>query len=139
MFDCVTPLFFVYYVITYPSKMPKWLGLPLAFFLGVAIDMFSNTPGLSSASLTLTAFIQPYLLQLYQDKESRDDLSPSIATMGWMKFSTFSFFLTTVFCIVYFTLDAFNFDHILLWLCATGGSWLLTYIFILVIDSVKKA
>lgn len=138
LFDCAVPLLYVYYVILFPANMPKWLALPLAFLLGLTIDSFSNTPGLSSFSLTLVAFIQPYLLQLYLDRESREDFPPSVKEMGWMKFSTFAFMLTFVFCVVYFSLDAFSFNNFLHWLESVAGSLTLTLLTILVFDSVRK-
>lgn len=139
LFNCATPLLYVYFVLLFPNNMPRWMGLPFAFILGIAIDSVTNTPGLAAFSLTLTAFIQSYLLPLYLDKEdSISTFNPSIASMGWMKYMSYSLVLTIVFILTYFSLEAFNFYHWLHWLMSVAGSWLLTFVLIITIDCVKR-
>lgn len=139
LFACATPLLFVYFIILYPSTMPRWAGLILAFILGLSIDAANNTPGLAAFSLTLTAFVQSYLLPLYLDKEdTMSTFYPSIASMGWMKYLSYAFVLTFLFTFTYFTLEAFNFYHWLHWLMSVAGSWLLTFLLIITIDCVKR-
>ena len=60
-----TPLLYVYLVLLFPKTYARWLQLLLCFAMGLCIDMFTNTPGLAAASMTLTGFIQPYILDLY--------------------------------------------------------------------------
>ena len=52
----------------------KALLLPLVL-LGLGVDIFSNTPGVGAASLTLTALLQPYLLSLFVS-QGEDTLLP---------------------------------------------------------------
>ena len=139
LFGCATPLLYVYFVLLFPASMPRWLSLPLAFVLGIAIDSFTNTPGVASFSLTLTAFAQSYLLRLYLDKDDNEDLSPSIHTMGWLKYFSYAFCLTLLFCLTYFSVEAFSFYHWLHWLMSTLGSWVLTLILILTLNSTRNS
>lgn len=139
LFDCATPLLYVYFVLMFPNDMPRWLGLPLAFILGIAIDAVTNTPGLAASTLTLTAFLQSYLLPLYLDKEDRvSTFHPSIATMGWIRYLSYSFILSFIFILTYFTLEAFSFYHWIHWLLSVLGSWCITFILIITIDCVKR-
>ena len=87
MFGVATPLFYVYFVTSLPHNYPKWGVLLWSFCLGLAVDIFSNTPGLAAASLTLLAFIQPRFFELFVSRDTVDDIKPSLASMGLVKFS----------------------------------------------------
>lgn len=62
LFGVATPLLYVYFVTQLPRNYPKWASLLWGFMMGLLVDIFSNTPGMASASLTLIAAIQPYYL-----------------------------------------------------------------------------
>ena len=80
LFDVAIPLLYVYFTITFQRGTPKWMILLWSFALGLAIDVFSNTPGLASGSMTLIAAIQPYLLELFVPRDSADNREVSIST-----------------------------------------------------------
>ena len=67
-------------VIGIRRNIPKWLSLTSAFIIGLIVDIFANTPGVAAASMVLIALIQPYLLLLFINRESPDDLEPTIKT-----------------------------------------------------------
>ena len=64
LFHCATPLLYVYFVVMFPRAYPRWAALLWSFALGLTVDMFSNTPGVAAASMTLIGFLQPYLIEL---------------------------------------------------------------------------
>lgn len=110
----------------------------LCFVMGLVVDMFTNTPGLACASLTLVGFLQPYLLELYLKKEDDPAFRPSIANMGFGKFLSYSFFLILVYCIAFFALEAFTFTDWLMWIESAFGSLVLTLLLIITIDSLRR-
>ena len=61
----------------------------------------------------------------------------SIATMGFGKFATFSAILVSIYCVVFFALEAFNFFEWQMWLLRAVSSALLTLLFVLAIESVR--
>ena len=65
LFGCATPLLYVYLVLAFPLGYPKWALLLWSFAMGMAVDMFSNTPGCAAASLTLVGAAQPYFFALF--------------------------------------------------------------------------
>ena len=86
LFDIAIPLLYVYFTITFRRGMPKWVILLWSFALGLAIDVFSNTPGLASGSMTLIAVIQPYLLELFPgafSAHSREELLKNTREILW--------------------------------------------------------
>lgn len=55
LFGYATPMPYVYFLIILSLDTPRWLYLVSAFALGLAIDIFSCTPGMTSASLCAVA------------------------------------------------------------------------------------
>lgn len=138
LFGMVVPLLYVYFAMMLPRNYPRWASMLLCFALGLAVDMFNNTPGLSASTMTLMGFVQPYLLELFVNKEDEVNFRPSIATMGWTKFFFYALMLLTLYCLVYFTLEAFTFSLWKTWLISTFGSLAFTLVIILTIDNVRK-
>lgn len=62
LFGFATPLLYVYFVVKFPRNYPKWGILLWSFSLGLAIDIFCNTPGGGSRSSdTYRSFATLYL------------------------------------------------------------------------------
>ena len=138
LFGVATPLVYVYFVLLLPRNESRITSMVLSFLLGLAVDIFSNTPGLAATSLTLLAFFQPYVLGLYLRKEDPDDFRPTLRSMGFMRYFSYAFFLTFVYCFTIFTLEAFMLAHFLQWLLSILSSWVLTLFIILAAESLRN-
>ena len=138
LLNVATPILYVYFSITFPRNTSKGEVLAWCFFLGLMIDIFSNTPGLAAGSLTLIGMIQTYLLELFVPRDSAENLEASAATLGWGKFSMLSGILTLFYCLVFFILEAFYFFDWQLWLLRAVCSTALTLLLMLAIESVRK-
>lgn len=138
LFGFATPLLYVYMVLSFPMGYPKWAVLLWSFALGLAIDTFSNTPGVASASLTLIGAIQPYFFALFVQRDEPESIRPSVQSLGLMKYSFYVFVLVLLYCVVFFALEMFSFFHWLWWLECVGGSTLLTVLLVLTLESVRK-
>ena len=137
LFGVAIPLLYIYFVISFHRNSPKWAILLWSFALGLAIDVFSNTPGLAAGSMTLIAAIQPYLLELFIPRDSIEELDVSAKILGWGNFITFSAVLIFIFCLAFFAVEAFTFYNWIHWLICAGSSAVLTLILILAIESVR--
>lgn len=138
LFGYATPLLYVYMMLTFPHDYPRWGIMLWGFLLGLTVDAFSNTPGVASASLTLVGAIQPYFFGLFVQRDAPEDIAPSVGTIGGAKFTFYATVLVLVYCLCFFSLEMFSFFHWKHWLQCIGGSTLLTLIFILTIESVRK-
>ena len=138
LFGYATLLLLVYFVVTFPRNYPRWAMLLWSFFLGLFADLFSNTPGLGAASLTLMAFVQPYLLDLFIPREAPENMRSAVATMGFGKFATFAFTLVFAYCVVFFTLEAFTFFNWVEWGLNIIGSTVLTLALVLTLETIRK-
>ena len=134
LFNCATPLLYVYVAILFRRNFPRWIILVSCFTMGLCIDIFSNTPGVAAGAMTLTGLLQPYLLTLFLPRESPDDLSPSMSSLGIGKFILFALILTLIYCIVFYALEAFEFTNWMHWLECVGGSFAITIILLITIE-----
>ena len=138
LFDSATPLLYIYMVLLFPRNYRKWGMLAWAFAMGLGVDMFSNTPGVAAASLTLVALLRPYLLELFLQRESAEDLVPSMKVLGFGRYLFFAFIIVFTYCLVFFSLEAFSFFNWMQWLFCVGGSTLLTLVLVMVLDNLRS-
>lgn len=138
LFGCATPLLYVYFVLPMRRNQPQWATLVWSFALGLAVDIFSNTPGVAAASMTLAGLLQPYLLQLFVPRDSADDLRPSFLTLGVSKYVNYTIIIVTVYCLTFFTLEAFNFYNFAQWIACVVGCTVVTTLLTLVIENLRR-
>ena len=112
LMGCAIPLLYVYFILGINRLCPQWATLLWGFALGLSIDTFSNTPGLAASSLTLVALLQPYI--------------------SYISICVF------IFCLMFFSLEAFNFFNWTQWISNIIGSTLITVVFIIVIENVRR-
>lgn len=138
LFDCATPLLYVYVVLQFRRNYPRWGILLVSFLLGLLVDIFSNTPGVAAASMTFLGFLQPYVLAMFLNRDSDEDLQPSMKSLGFAKFFYYAAVLVVVYCAIFFTIETFSFFNGLLWPECVGGSAMLTILLILAIENSRK-
>lgn len=138
LFDCATPLLYVYFIMLFRRDFPRWGVLLWSFLMGLCIDIFSNTPGVAAASTTFLGLLQPYLLNLFAQRDSADDLMPTMRSLGTAKYIYFTIICVFVYNLLFFTLESFSFFNWQQWLLNIGGSTALTVALILVIENVRK-
>jgi rod shape-determining protein MreD len=138
LLDVAMPLLYIYFAITFRRGFPRWIILLSCFFMGLIVDMFSSTPGLAAGTMTLVGFIQPFLVERTAPRDSAEDMEISVAIMGFGGFAFLSGVITTLYCLVFFTLEAFSFFEWLVCLERIIASSLLTWILILAIESVRS-
>lgn len=138
LFGVATPLLYVYFVLQFPRNYPKWASLLWSFSLGLLVDVFMNTPGLAATSLTLVAAIQPYYFELFVPRDSVENLQPSMAALGMMRFSYYVIPLVLFFCLVFYLLELFTFFNIVFWLICSLSSAALTLMIIYALEIAKN-
>ncbi len=137
LFGYATPLLYVYFVLLFPRNYPKWGVLLWSFGLGLVVDIFFNTPGVAAASMTLLGAIQPYYFEMYVSRDAAENMQPSMQNIGWMKYFYYSLVMVMIYCLVFFTLDAFTFYNWVVWLKSVLGSAALTMLMILTFETVQ--
>ena len=131
-------MLYVYIMLLFRRNYPRWGILVWGFTIGLCIDIFSNTPGVAAASLTLLGLLQPYILMLFVQRDSPDDLQPSMNTLGVGNFIYYTIIVVLLYCTVFITFETFNFFNWIQWLEGVGGSTAITVAIILVIENLRK-
>ncbi len=138
LFGFGTPLLYIYFTICFRRGYPKWGILVWSFLLGLCIDMFSNTPGVAAASMTLVGLLQPYVLELFMQRDNEDDILPCFRTLGATKYVGYASILTVAYCLSFFTIETFTFFNWLQWLMSVAASAVLTLLLVLVMDNLRR-
>ncbi|NLZ74129.1 MAG: rod shape-determining protein MreD [Bacteroidales bacterium] len=77
-----TPFLYIYVILKFQSDVSRNGILLWGFFLGLAVDMFSNTAGMNAIATVLLAFLQPILLRFFSIRDNLDVFKPSARAMG---------------------------------------------------------
>mgnify|MGYP004507616589 CR=1 FL=1 len=134
-----TPMPYVFFIIILSTDTPRWLYIVLAFVLGLIIDMFSNTPGMSSASLCAVALVAPWLLDKFRPSDKEDeDFTPSSHSMKWGGFLRYAALLVLLNCTLYFVIEAFSFSAWKLLLVNIMASFLITFLVVIALELLRS-
>lgn len=133
-----TPFLYVYFILKFASGTSRNELMLWGFFLGLIIDIFSNTPGMNAAATTLMAFSRPYFLRLFMPRDLLDSIVPSFKTMGVFPF--FKFMVATVFVhqLTLLSIEFFSFTSLPLLLLRVVACTLLTCTCIMAVEGIRK-
>ena len=138
LLNCAMPLLYVYFALLFPYNYPRWAVLVWCFLMGLVMDIFSNTPGVAAASMTLIGLLQPIFFSAFIQHDNQEEVEPRLHSMGFATYFSYASVLVLVYCLVYFSLEAFHFFNWQQWLKSIVGSSILTLILIFVIERVVR-
>lgn len=137
LFGYATPMPYVLFLAFFPLNANRIGNMLWAFAMGVIIDSFSNTPGEAAASLVLASFVQWPLLQAMAPKEVAEDMLPTYKSMGRWNHVRYLFILTLIHHAAYYLLESFSFFHIRETFISFAASLSLTFVLMLIIDTLR--
>lgn len=138
LFGYATPVLTCALLLYFPQQASRVGMLLWSFVLGLVVDIFSNTPGLCAGSMTFAAMLRPTLLDLQVPKDKDEELVPTYRSMGFWRHVRFVFLVVFVHIAAYHLLDSFSFSHLSDRLFSFISSLLLSYLLILLLDSLRK-
>ena len=124
-----TPFLYIYLILKFESETPRNTLMLWAFFLGLTVDIFSDTPGMNAAATVALAFLRPTFLRRFV---------PSIKSMGIVPFLKYLVVSVFIHHAILLTIEFFSFAHIGTLLLRIVASALLTITCIMAIEGVKK-
>lgn len=105
----VFPLF----IILLPFDTEPYVGLLIAFVLGLLTDQFYHSPGVFAGAGVFAAFVRPLFLTINEPKTGyARDVSPTIKSMGIVWFLRFATPVIIAFILWYCMLEVFTFRGI---------------------------
>lgn len=109
----ITASVFVILIFLLPVRLSKLSVLLIAFIYGLIFDILNNSLAIYTASLSVVAFVRPYLLELIRGGDVFEANSkPSIKLLGFFRFAIYSFILLSFFHFIENLLDIFSFKRI---------------------------
>lgn len=132
------PLLCPLLVITLPLGTARSEALLWGFGIGFVADIFAGTPGISSAAMTLIAFIQPPLLEVMVPRDSEEELHPSFSTMGRWNYLQFIALLLLLHHTIFFALEGFSYFHIKDIAISMGVSYAASLLLIILVEHVRN-
>lgn len=83
----VNPYIYILFILLLPFTIPGYFLLGLSFFLGITIDIFTNTPGLHAGATVFLGFLRPGIARLISSREFIEKGSiPNLTQLGFASF-----------------------------------------------------
>ena len=137
LFGYAIPLVYVAFLIYFPANASRTEILLWSFAMGLAVDAFSNTPGIASGAMTLAGMIRPPLLNSMLSKDEPDNAVPSFRTMGTWTHIRFIFILIVIHHILFFALESFSFVNLKDIAISWAGTVLLTLFVVIAMEAFR--
>ncbi len=128
----INPYMYVLFILLLPFETPGWLVLVLSFFLGLSIDMFTDTIGMHTSASVFMGFLRSFVLQGIAPRDGYETGTfPRIYYYGFTWFLKYSVLLVFLHHLFLFSVEAFTFTNYHLVLLRTILSTIFTSILIL--------
>lgn len=102
----IYPLF----ILLLPFNVPRPVQMFFGFVLGLTVDIFYDSPGIHASACVFTAYIRPYILSLLEPYEGYGTTAcPTISSLGFPWFLTYSSIAMGLHLLFYFSVEAFSF------------------------------
>lgn len=139
LFGAALPLVFIYLIIKLPVTLNVNWVMTIGFITGLTIDIFSDTQGMNALACTILSAARMTVLRLYFPRD--DEMSfpePSVRSLGPAAFMKYTVSMTLLYCILFFTIEAFSFFNLPRLIAKIISSTALTFIIITAIDSLTS-
>ena len=137
IFNVAVPMVFIYLIVRLPITLsPNWV-LTIGFFLGLIVDIFSDTYGMNALACTVLAMVRRPVLRLYVPRE--EDLTrpePSIQSLGTAEYMKYLLTMTLIYCTLIFLIEAFSIFNPLQLVLRILFSTLLSMVLMLGIEAI---
>lgn len=135
LFNVAVPIVFIYFIIRLPINLGNGVLFTLAFFLGLMVDIASDTPGVNSLACTLLAAVKRPVYYAYVTRDDKTvNLTPSINTLGIGTYCKYLVTMVGIYCFLAFTIEYFNFADVKEIVILSASSCLFTFLILLAFD-----
>jgi len=127
---------YVLFVINYPFERNKIYLIVLSFFLGLTIDLFSQSYGIHAFATTLIAYLRPFLIKLYTKSDDREMLKKTYSGFSAV-FYRYAATMIFIHHLALFSMEAFSIKYFFPIMSKTLISSILTLIFVFFVQSIS--
>ena len=104
----INPFFYIFFIFLYPIKKDDATLLILSFFLGLSIDVFSDSGGINAAATLFIAFVRISVLKSVTGKRDLDYGAISIFKLPFPKMFLYVVILTVLHHFIVFGMEYFK-------------------------------
>ncbi|MGB5321558.1 rod shape-determining protein MreD [Lutimonas sp.] len=104
----INPYFYIFFIFLYPIKKDDASVLILSFFLGLCIDIFSDSGGINAAATLFIAFIRIPILQSVIGKREIDYGTMTLFKLPFPKMFLYVVILTVIHHFIVFGMEYFK-------------------------------
>lgn len=133
-----TPFVYIYLTLKLPSDTGRKEQMLWAFVLGLAVDMFADTPGMNASASVLLAFLRPALLRLFMPRDMSDSFIPGFRTMGVGSFLKYVSACTLLHHAMLYAIEYFSTAHIGMAVLHIAASSVLTVACMAAIEGIRR-
>jgi rod shape-determining protein MreD len=135
----VNPYVYLLFILLLPVEIPSWLLLVLSFLSGLAIDIFTGSPGMHTSATVLAGFVRPYILKVIAPRDGYEQGSePSMTLYGIRWFLVYVTLIVLVHHTALFYLEVFRFTDFFRTLLRVFLSSLFSVVFIFLIELLRR-
>ncbi|MFN4314709.1 MAG: rod shape-determining protein MreD [Chitinophagaceae bacterium] len=129
----IVPILYYLFLLWLPFQLSRATLLILGFFTGLALDYFTNTPGLHAAACVLVAFVRPVVISILVPKDSSEFnyREPSPQSMGWTPYMVYALILTFCHHFYLLLLEYLSFGNFGAFLIKTGSTTAISLLMII--------
>jgi len=129
----IQPFVFLLFLLLLPFETPKGLLLVLGFFLGLSVDIFSDTIGVHASATVFAALARPAILANLSGRQGYESgAQPRLSSLGLLWFAKYTISIILIHNIVYYFAEAFTFSLWLKTMWKIIGGTILSSIFIII-------
>jgi rod shape-determining protein MreD len=107
------PYLYILFILLLPFETPNFLLFVLAFFTGLTVDAFYDTPGLHTSACVVLAFVRIIFISLTVQKDGFDnEPEPTLSIMGLRWYFTYTVTLTLFHHFFLFAIESFRLSEL---------------------------
>ncbi|MEG1585311.1 MAG: rod shape-determining protein MreD [Bacteroidales bacterium] len=132
-----TPFLYIWLILKLPNDLSRPLTITIGFFLGLAVDLFANTPGMHALATSFLAYMKEPLMVLFVPREDVKNGTASIKLMGMGAYLRYLISAVVLYCMALYLIEAFTFFNFWILMMKIVSSALFTFLLIIGIESLK--
>jgi rod shape-determining protein MreD len=136
LFGVAIAMMFIFLIISLPLSLSTNLSMTVGFLAGLLVDIFADTAGENALAATMLAFARKPLFRLYMSNEDFGPLIPSARSMGREAYWKYLLTMSLIYCVLIFTIEAFQFFNFKLMILRIVCSTIFTFVIVYSLDSL---
>jgi len=107
----VNPYIYILFIMLLPINVPRYILLFSGFFIGLSVDIFSNTLGIHASASVFVAYLRPILIRVITNREEDMSEYPGLKQNGFVWFLYYTALMVMVHHSVLFFVEVFSFAN----------------------------